>query len=274
MVGSISGSASPALQAPASNRDPVADSIRKQIAALQKQKEEIGRNDKLTPEQKQEKQKEVEEQITALRQQLQQHEIQKRAQEAKKQAEAIKEQAEQYEKEKPPEEQAKDVQRELTYGFALSESHLYSAKGAQSAFVAAKGQNALAEVQAKSVNGSGASPEEAAGSSSAMDRAMSFRGESFKKATGAMQRMNERLGDLNRAASKSESEEELEAARSPEEANETGASEGASVAEDEAVQDAVLPGANRADEAAKGDNGDKNRDDEEERRRKHIDILL
>ena len=272
MVGSISGSASPALQAPASKSDPIADSIRKQIAALQKQKEEIGRSDKLTPEQKQEKQKEVEEQIAALKQQLQQHEIQKRAQETKEQAEAIKEQAERFEQEKPPEEQAKDVQRELTYGFALSESHLYSAKGAQSAFTAAKGQNALAEAQAKSFNGSSASPEAVAGSSGAMDRAMSFRGESFKKAAGAMGRMNERLGDLNRAASKNESEEEAGAAKASDEANETGAVQGAPVSDSEDVAaEAALPGANRQDENVKGD---KNREDEEERRRKHIDILL
>ncbi len=273
MVGSISGSgAGQALQAP--KNDPVADSIRKQIAALKKQQGEVERNDKLSPEQKKEKQKELEAQIAALNQQLQQHEIQKREQEAKAQAEAIKARSEQYEREKPPEEQEQDVQRELSYGFALSESHLYSAKAAESAFVAAKGQKALADTQAKSYNGSNASPEAVAGSDSAMDRAMQFRGESARKATGAMSRMSERLGNLYREASKSEREEEESALRSPEEAGESGAAQGAPVAKDAAVRGAgALPEAKRED-GEEAQDGDKKRESEEERRRKHVDILL
>ncbi len=274
MVGSISGTANPALKAPAQKGDPIAASLRKKIDACKQQLQELQGDKNISPEQKQEERKKLEAQLAELNNQLQQHEIQKRAQEAKEQAEAIKKQSEQYEQEKPPEEQEKDVQRELTYGFALSESHLYSAKGAQAAFVAAKGDKALADVQAKSFNGSNASPEEVAGSSGAMDRAMSFRGESFKKATGAMERMGERLGNLYRSASKAEGEEELEAVRSSEETVEPGTVIDVGAPEDEAVLSAAIPGAKRAEEEAKGEIGDKNREDEEERRRKHIDILL
>ncbi len=275
MIGSISGSS--AGQALSSSKsDPVADSIRRQITALEKQKGEIEQNDKLTLEQKNEKKKELEAQIAALNQQLRQHEVQKREQEAKAQAEAIKERSERYEQEKPPEEQAQDVQRELSYGFALSESHLYAAKGAQSAYVAAKGQSALAEVQAKSYNGSGASPEAAAGSNSAMERALQYRGESFRKAAGAMERMGERLGDLYSDANKAEREEEAAAVRSPEENGENGAVPGAQ--EEQGVQETgALPGANRAAEsdAAPGTREENRAErDDEERRKKHIDILL
>ncbi len=103
---------------------------------------------------------------------------------------------------------------------------------------------------------------------------MQFRGESFKEATGAMERMGERLGNLYRAASKNESEEELDSARSSGETDETGAVQGDPAAQEGAVQGAAIPGAERANEDAKAKNGDQNREDEEERRRKHIDILL
>ena len=274
MVKSLFGSASPSLKAPAPKSDPVANSLRRKIDAVKEQLQNLEKDENLSPDKKREMRQKLEAQLAELSNQLQQHEIRKREQEAKAQAEAIKKQSERYEQEKPPEEQAKDAQRELSYGFALSESHLYSAKAAESAFIAAKGQNALADVQAKSYNGSSVSPETVAGADSAMDKAMQFRGESARKATGAMERMNERLGDLSRAASKSEREEEAEASNASEEANGAEGVQGASVSQDGAVQGAAVPGAKRIDGDSKDENGGKSRENEEERRKKRIDIFL
>jgi len=91
IIGSISGADSNMQEAgfvANMQTDPVSKSIQNQIANKQKELQELSSDDKMTPEEKMKKRQEIQQEISALNQQLRQHQITERRKQQEQQASA------------------------------------------------------------------------------------------------------------------------------------------------------------------------------------------